>query len=333
MKVCDSLILGSYELPRELFHKLDYEWIDTAISYDNGFLIPKNKKVISKFNPDFLGTDESYWEQAYEFMMSNHLKELRRDSIEVMLVHNSDIVESANWLFSRMLRDSRIEMTGVSNFNKDALLQLEILPEINEIEYNPEYVDHETLLFMQLNEIVPISYGVFGGKYNSHRFHRKYAMNGLMKFQHMLPNNSFIVKPDNELQWLENRLVYESSKDHDCYLTFGNKDKSIEPYEYEVPNIIKMSDYNSVDLFGEERVNVVNYDYSNRVTLDYNVPNALRWLTDFRVYLRYQLHGEALPDGSILSSDGRRFTIDLVKEGKFTKVMDEFTELLIREIK
>ena len=85
------------------------KYIDTAIDYNNDYLlknIKDNYTIISKIS--------SYHGDDYEFFISNHLKCLNTDKIDIMLIHSN----RGNWqkVANLMANDNRFIENGVSKF-------------------------------------------------------------------------------------------------------------------------------------------------------------------------------------------------------------------------
>ena len=110
---CKTYALGTWEMhlwtkeERECIAKemlKHCEYIDTAIDYNNDYLLRpgsgfEHSKLISKVS--------SYHCSKYEFFVSNHLKCLGRDNIDMMLIHSS----RGDWqsLAKKMCNDRRFK--------------------------------------------------------------------------------------------------------------------------------------------------------------------------------------------------------------------------------
>lgn len=179
--------VGTYEIELQAKEELDYmlknmadvcEYIDTAIDYNNDYLLSDvpNYKIISKMS--FCHSND------YEFFVSNHLKCLKRDFIDIMLIHSN----RGDWteLAKKINEDTRFKEVGVSNFNKEDIIKYkEIIgkyPAYNEIEINPRYVDLEVVEFCKENNIKIISYAICGGKYNAMTYVADYSLPYIISF-------------------------------------------------------------------------------------------------------------------------------------------------------
>lgn len=187
------------ELRDRLYTDEIFSYIDTAIDYNNDYLLADtNKKLISKIS--------SYHTSMYEFFVSNHLKCLKRDKIDIMLIHSS----RGNWqeLAEKLKDDNRFEEIGVSNFNIDEILEYKTIvgdyPKYNELEISPLYTDIDTVEFCKLHGIKIIAYGVIGGKYLAQKMVAEYSLPYLLAYaaQHA---DIIIVKPESMRHLIEYR--------------------------------------------------------------------------------------------------------------------------------
>lgn len=240
--------LGTWEihLQPENFRTKEFEsdiftYVDTAIDYNNDYLIDTRFKLISKIS--------SYHLSEYEFFVSNHLKCLRRDKIDIMLIHSS----RGNWqdLAKKIKADNRFLEIGVSNFNIDEIEQFKTIvgyyPAYNEIEINPYYTDIETIGFCKQYGIKIISYGIVGGKYDAIRTIATYSLPYLLMYASTYAD-IVILKPESEQHLLEFSDCVKNldpSKYTYSYLpiTVDNSvdadNKRIVPMRYSVPSIMK----------------------------------------------------------------------------------------------
>jgi len=176
------LVIGTYEIEtqfcnfedylRPLTYAKEFEWLDTAITYNNDYFIkPWKGKIISKISPSMY--------DSYDWWVENHLKCLGRSKIDVMLVHNT---RNDNWLkmYLKLLRDSRFIEVGVSNVTVDDLKEIHKVsgkwPVWVETEINPNYCDLELVQFCKSKGIKVIAYAIFGGKYNARRNISRYTI-------------------------------------------------------------------------------------------------------------------------------------------------------------
>lgn len=212
------------------------EYIDTAVDYNNDWLLAnqQNYKIISKVS--------SFHESEYEFFVSNHLKCLRREKIDIMLIHSN----RGNWrpIAEKIEKDNRFLEIGVSNFTKKDLIEYNGIfghyPAYNEIEINPHYGDLETITFCKENNIKIISYGILCGKYNAMRAVAAYTLPALVNFAAKYAD-IVILKPDSL------RHVYEFidtvknySDENATVLEFvETANKAVEPMAYSAMPVSK----------------------------------------------------------------------------------------------
>ena len=213
------------------------DYIDTAIDYNNDYLFrhAKNYKIISKIS--------SFHANDYEFFVSNHLKCLDRDFIDIMLIHSN----RGNWqnVALKMKEDNRFKEIGVSNFTKKDIIEYKNLlgfyPVYNELEINPYYADLETINFCIENKIKIIAYGTLCGKYNSVRMVAAYTLPGLVAFAAKYAD-IVILKPDSlrhMSEFIDTVKNYDISNMPDIdFIT--KEDKAIEPMHYSAMPVNKM---------------------------------------------------------------------------------------------
>ena len=143
-----KIALGTYELSNSnleelgyIFRDLKFDYVDTSICYNNDYFLGRSRSfsggkgmVISKIPPQMFSD--------YEFYVENHLRCLKRDKIDIMLIHNP----RSDWrdLAIKLIDDNRFIEVGVSNFSIDDLVKYKeitgVYPSYNEIEINPEKI-------------------------------------------------------------------------------------------------------------------------------------------------------------------------------------------------
>lgn len=205
------------------------EYIDTAVDYNNDWLLADQTKykIISKVS--------SFHESEYEFFVSNHLKCLKRDKIDIMLIHSN----RGDWrpIAKKIENDSRFLEVGVSNFTKKDLIEYKNIfghfPKYNEIEINPHYGDLETINYCKENNIKIISYGILCGKYNAMRAVASYTLPALVNFAAKYAD-IVILKPDS-LRHTQEFIdaVKNYSVENETILDFvETSNKAVEPMIY-----------------------------------------------------------------------------------------------------
>lgn len=316
--------IGTYEI--ELLNKLDRmemfasldaicSYIDTAINYNNDYLLTETRqKIISKISACHY--------DAYEFMVSNHLKYLRRDFIDIMLIHSN----RGNWqqLVAKIKDDKRFKHLGVSNFMIDDILEYEKivgrLPEYCELEINPQYVDVKTIEFCKAHDIKIIAYAILGGKYRAMRNIATYSLPYLMSFAATFAN-ILILRADSKTQANAFFDVARNYKlDKPIEINNITHNKAIEPMRYQIPDVAKKfcgeltyhntcGRNNDIVFVSKERVNV-------------NFPE-FEMLGDYKTFIRYVFGGTNYVYDFLRGKDKRLYAVYLFdKRGRLTKVND-----------
>lgn len=262
------------------------DYIDTAVNYNNDYLLSNTSgyKIISKLAPcHYL---------YYDFFVDNHMKCLKRDKIDIMLIHSN----RGNWqdLAVRIENDDRFIRTGVSNFSLDEIEEYKNLighyPFYNEIEINPLYTDIKTIKYCKERDIKIISYGIFGGKYRAPTYIARYSLPYLISYASKF-SDIVILKPEcarhvNEmLDVIDN---YVDTGENEIVMSNVLDDKAIIPMTYIAPTIVKkawnIKTYN----------NAVGKNYSaKKATLQILIYKPdFEMLGDYMAYLRYLYHND-----------------------------------------
>lgn len=321
-----TFALGTYEINLMTTYELNdvfdillqsAEYIDTAINYNNDYLIPAKKKVISKI--------ASCHYDNYDFFVEGHLKSLRRSYIDIMLIHS----DRGDWtkLALKMKDDTRFKQIGVSNFNVDDIKKYKEIvgryPAYNEIEINPHYVDIETVNFCKENNIKIIAYCIFGGKYHAARNIADYSLGYLISYANHFAD-IVILRADSRRQANE---IFDAVNLHDesndVYDIPAARDKSMEPMIYRIPttkkyfaNELTYSIYESHDV-----VAFNNIILTNKCML--KLSNSYEMLGDYTTYLRYLLKQYTAPLylSDYIIVDSKAYAIRLFdKSGNLTKI-------------
>lgn len=316
------------ELRQKLYSSDIFSYIDTAIDYNNDYLLADTStKIISKIS--------SYHTSMYDFFVDNHLKCLKRDYIDIMLIHSS----RGNWqeLANKLKTDTRFKEIGVSNFNISEIEEFKTIvgyyPKYNEIEINPLYTDIETVEFCKKNNIKIISYGVIGGKYLAQKMVAEYSLPYLLMYasQHA---DIIIVKPESNRHLIEytdckNNLIL-NYKSVQYYPTNSNSDvdadnKQIVPMRYFPPKINKTF-YGELTYHISCGKNFILGEHLNKTKLELNDMPNFEMLGDYQTFIRYKFrqnyNGSPVYDYDFLiGDDGNYYVIYIFDDsGYLTKV-------------
>lgn len=316
--------IGTYEIEllnkadrAEMFTSLDAicSYIDTAINYNNDYLLTEaHQKIISKISACHY--------DVYDFMVSNHLRCLRRDFIDIMLIHSN----RGNWkrLALKMKDDTRFMHIGVSNFNVNDILEYERvvghLPEYCELEVNPQYVDVETIMFCKMHGIKVIAYAILGGKYRAMRNIASYSLPYLISFAAKFAD-ILILRANSKTQAnaffdvVKNYELNENVKIDGVVLN-----KAIEPMKYQVPNIIKhfCGELTYHNTCGQN--NDVIFNNKEQIYIDFP---KFEMLGDYKTYVRYLFGGHRYRYDFLISNNNTLYAVYLFdKQGRLTKVND-----------
>ena len=330
--------IGTYEIELLAPEELDYVfsnlskvcgYIDTAIDYNNDYVLRRFKDIpiISKIS--FCHYDN------YEFFVSNHLKALDREYIDIMLIHSN----RGQWteLAKKIINDKRFKHVGVSNFTKEDIIKYyEVtgkLPEYNEIETNVNYIDKETIDYCRENNIKIIAYCILGGKYKAMSNIAEYSLPYLMQFA---ANNSdiLILRPDSIRHTNEFIDVVENYQDlRENEYRLYNISKTIEPMKYTVKRIVRryMNKPSYYIACGKNR-DITNSLKEERLFM--TLPK-FEMLGDYRTYIRYNyrvnnLDSKVYDYDFLIGDDGNYYVVYLIDiEGNLTKVNSEGTTVLV----
>ena len=297
------------------------KYVDTAIDYNNDYLIakdvPTSYKLISKIAPCHM--------QCYDFMVDNHIKCLKRDSIDIMLIHSS----RGDWkpLAKRINEDKRFLEVGVSNFNVEELEEYKQLigkyPAYNEIEINPRYTDIKTVEFCKKNDIKVIAYGIYGGKYNAMTNIAEYSLPYLLKYAAAFAD-ILILKPESERQVFEVKNVIENYDFDDDNKVVAAEDriddKAVVPMRYYAKNIVK--NFNGVQTYFNACPDNKNHIFSVE-KLDIELPQ-FEMLGDYMAYIRYMFKQDYSPYVGMYFYD---FLIGDDKNLYVVHILDEYNRL------
>lgn len=325
----NSVAIGTYEIEvngydylKEVKSRVKFDYVDTSICYNNDYYISKcdflnGKKLISKIPPQM--TDN------YEFYVSNHLKSLGVDHIDIMLIHNP----RADWteLALKMNEDSRFKEVGVSNFSIDDIERYKLVtgsyPKYNEMEVNIDYYDKDLIEFCHNKGIKIISYAILGGKYNARKNISKYTLEAILTFVSGIAD-IVIVRSDviRRLNRMSDRIYFLINNCKEINIEYPDEsrfNKSIEPMNYNIPGrqsilklgrlgrnaliptydndlsvgyeckIISRSEINEEDF----NTGIHKSDDKDDIILDMinsiSAPKNLEFITDYRVFYRYKL--------------------------------------------
>lgn len=303
-------VLGTYEIETAICNgeskyletaAKSFEYIDTSICYNNDYCISrvlkrnKKMKVISKIPPQMIN--------EYEFMMSNHLRCLGRNKIDIMLIHNP----RSDWkdLALRLESDDRVIESGVSNFTIDDIKKYKDIvghyPKYNEMEINPLYFDKDLIKFCLDNRIKIIAYAILGGKYNARRNIATYTLPYLLSFASV--HADFVIIRSDNYHRIKESSKYVNSLDSDkidyeLYDIESHTDKSIIPTQYRYPMYFtKYIHPTNSDNFLDKGIKIykeITMDTVDKKTDELNLnsvnrPNNYEFISDYRVFYRYMV--------------------------------------------
>lgn len=297
-------------------------YINTAIDYNNDYLLSNahDYKIISKIS--------SYHYPLYEFFVSNHLKCLRRDYIDIMLIHSS----RGNWqeLAKQIIKDNRYKEVGVSNFNITEIEEFIALtgqvPKYNEIEINPYYTDLETIKYCKDKGIKIIAYGIFGGKYNAMTYIADFSIPYLVGYA-LSVADMIVLKPESLRHTYELLDVVEN-----CDFSQFQYNYSLSSTATDQKSIVPMR-YTAKDI-ERKYGNILTYHNAcgkNNIGRDFEVvevelPVEFEMLGDYQTYLRYK-YRQKYNDTHIydydllIGDDGNYYAVHLFDDkGRLTKI-------------
>lgn len=200
-----KLAFGTYQLPNNnagydaLMYAIadGYRHIDTAASYRNEHLITKAIADSGLKREDFfICTKVWNADQGYEKTLAAFEKsclELKTDYIDLYLIHwpiplghNHDYqtLNVETWqAMEQLYKEKRVRAIGVSNFLVHHLIALEkhceILPMVNQIEFNPYYQQRQVVAYCQSKDILveawaPLMRGIANRKEELKQIANKY---------------------------------------------------------------------------------------------------------------------------------------------------------------
>lgn len=321
-----KIALGTYELSNSnleelgyIFRDLKFDYVDTSICYNNDYFLGRSRSfsggkgmVISKIPPQMFSD--------YEFYVENHLRCLKRDKIDIMLIHNP----RSDWrdLAIKLIDDNRFIEVGVSNFSIDDLVKYKeitgVYPSYNEIEINPEYYDKELIKFCKINNIKIISYAILGGKYNSRRNISRYTLYGLLSFAHGV-SDIVIIRSDRYSRVSKMIDIINKLNITGSYYEYPKEsivNKSINPMVYNTPSnqvLLRFSDvvipnYDNDSSIISDSLQLRSDGFDEYEFMDSHIysstpseilhkkiksiipPSNLEFITDYRVYYRYRIY-------------------------------------------
>lgn len=321
-----EIALGTYEIEnnyltylKEVKSIVKFDYVDTSICYNNDYYLSKvdflrGKKLISKIPPQMTND--------YEFYISNHLKSLKRDYIDIMLIHNP----RCDWteLALKMINDKRFKEVGVSNFSIDDIKRYKLVtgsyPKYNEMEVNIDYYDKDLIEFCHKNDIKIISYAILGGKYNARKNISRYTLESLLIFVLGIADIVIIRSDVTRRLWVMseriNYLIENSVGINISYPEESRFQKSIEPMNYSIPSrqsIILTNSSNgslptydndlSIGYLARRRTSIlIDEDNFKSFSKGGNIneiiierleslvpPSGLEFITDYRATYRYEI--------------------------------------------
>src|SRR6266516_1659147 len=153
-----------------------YRLIDTAASYGNEEAVGKAIKRSGVPRQDLFITTK-LWIQSNGYegtkkAFENSLKRLQLDYLDLYLMHQPFGDVYGEWrAMQDLYKQGRVRAIGVSNFQRDRLIDLiihhNVIPAINQIETHPFHQQIETQKFLQENNVQIESWGPFAEDKNN----------------------------------------------------------------------------------------------------------------------------------------------------------------------
>lgn len=295
LKKLSKVVLGTYEFDKH-FDSLsgyctskDIDWLDTAITYNNDYLLGGwEGKIVSKISP--------WMYKNYEFWVTNHLRNLNRNQIDVMLVHNT---RNEDWikLYLELLKDPRFLHVGISNASIDQLKEIykiyQIHPEYVEIELNPNYLDLEMLNYCKVNGIKVIAYAILGGKYKAMEIIKKFTLPYLVKFASHF-SDMFILRWDSKVQGYDLLESVNSDIEFDFTDITSSilESKAIVPEVYNLPELVTLDKsgfpYYGYNISEMKIIRESEFDQSMLMPFFTELNDViLEFVTEYQAYVRY----------------------------------------------
>lgn len=154
------------------------QYVETAIEYNNDFLVgqnlPKTAGIISHL----------YDVSNYEFLLENHLRSLKRDKLDILLLHYTDLPEKESWEEIKGYTDC-IGLHG-ETMKKENLERYHekygVWPDYISIPLNPFEYKKELLDFAEESGVKVISYRIFGGPIEARKMLGTFGLQFLTRF-------------------------------------------------------------------------------------------------------------------------------------------------------
>ena len=159
--------------------KAGYRHIDTAAAYKNEESIGEaiKKSGLSRdevFVTSKLWTTDRGYDKTFKGFEET-LKRLNLDYLDLYLIHwpanhltndNWNEINQDTWkALCKLYKDGRVKAIGVSNFmlkHIEPLMECEIIPMVNQIEYHPGFMQKEISSFCQSNNILVEAWSPLG---------------------------------------------------------------------------------------------------------------------------------------------------------------------------
>ncbi|MCP9333343.1 aldo/keto reductase [Lentilactobacillus hilgardii] len=158
--------------------KNGYLAIDTARQYGNeqgtGAGIKLGLEQAGLKRSDLFVTTKLYNGEQGDYdqvskAFENQLKDLGLDYVDLYLMHwpvDKTYIESYHAM-EKLYREGKVRAIGVSNFDNERMEKLleeaEIIPTVNQMEFNPTNQEHEILAFDQSHDIEMTAWSPLGG--------------------------------------------------------------------------------------------------------------------------------------------------------------------------
>lgn len=156
-----------------------YRHIDTAKRYENEKSVGQGIKMSGVDRSEIFVTSKVWnTERGYDKTMKafeNSLRDLDLEYLDLYLIHwpavkkqfeNWEEINLSTWkALTELYKDGRIKAIGVSNFREHhlkALMECEIVPMVNQLEFHPGFMQRDTVKYCQNNGILVEGWGPFG---------------------------------------------------------------------------------------------------------------------------------------------------------------------------
>ncbi|WOY89529.1 aldo/keto reductase [Ligilactobacillus murinus] len=148
-----------------------YRLLDTSAAYFNEEAVGNAIKKSNIAREDLFITTKLWIQDAnYEKAkkaFENSLKKLQLDYLDLYLIHQPFGDYYGAWrMMTELYKEGRIRAIGVSNFGSDRLVDLilnnEVIPAVNQIEYHPYFQQKDAIKVMKEENVQPEAWSPLG---------------------------------------------------------------------------------------------------------------------------------------------------------------------------